>query len=48
MIDIVILGVLSERTGISGGLVFLDAREKTFTVPVSRAASVLAPGKSAR
>ena len=36
------IGVLSQGTGIFGGLIFLDQRENTFTVPVNRASSVLA------
>lgn len=37
-----LIGVLSQGTGIFGGLVFLDQRENTFCVPVNRASSVLA------
>jgi hypothetical protein len=36
------IGVLSQGTGIFGGLIFLDRRENTFCVPVNRASSVLA------
>ena len=36
------IGVLSQGTGIFGGLIFLDKRENTFCVPVNRASSVLA------
>lgn len=36
------IGVLSQGTGIFGGLIFLDAREASFCVPVNRASSVLA------
>lgn len=36
------IGVLSQGTGIFGGLTFLDKRENTFCVPVNRASSVLA------
>ncbi len=36
------VGMLSQGTGIFGGLVFLDQRENTFCVPVNRASSVLA------
>ncbi len=42
VLEIVFLGVMSQGTGIFGGLVFLDKRENTFTVPVNRAASILA------
>ncbi|MBK8259551.1 MAG: hypothetical protein IPK82_43710 [Polyangiaceae bacterium] len=37
-----IVGVLSQGTGVFGGLVLLDKRENTFCVPVNRASSVLA------
>jgi len=36
------VGVLSQGTGVFGGLILLDARENTFCVPVNRASSVLA------
>jgi hypothetical protein len=36
------VGLLSEGTGIFGTLVFLDASENTFSVPVNRCASILA------
>jgi hypothetical protein len=36
------IGVLSQGTGIFGGLILLDRRENTFCVPVNRASSVLA------
>ncbi len=36
------IGVLSQGTGICGGLILLDTRENTFSVPVNRASSVLA------
>jgi hypothetical protein len=38
----ILVGVLSEGTGIFGTLVFLDASENTFSVPVNRCASILA------
>jgi len=38
----VAVGLLSQGTGIFGGLILLDARENSFTVPVNRASSVLA------
>jgi len=37
-----LVGVLSQGTGIFGGLILLDRRENTFSVPVNRASSVLA------
>ncbi|MFO0756541.1 MAG: hypothetical protein U0359_08630 [Byssovorax sp.] len=36
------VGLLSQGTGIFGGLILLDRRENTFCVPVNRASSVLA------
>ncbi|MBK9030838.1 MAG: hypothetical protein IPL61_05775 [Myxococcales bacterium] len=36
------VGVLSQGTGIFGGLIFLDQRENAFCVPVNRVSSVLA------
>jgi drug/metabolite transporter (DMT)-like permease len=38
----VVIGVLSQGTGIFGALVLLDKRENSFSVPVNRASSVLA------
>jgi len=37
-----LVGVLSQGTGIFGGLILLDRRENSFCVPVNRASSVLA------
>lgn len=37
-----LVGVLSQGTGVFGGLILLDRRENTFCVPVNRASSVLA------
>ncbi len=37
-----VVGVLSQGTGIFGGLILLDGRENTFCVPVNRASSILA------
>lgn len=34
--------MLSQGTGVFGGLVLLDARESSFCVPLNRASSVLA------
>ncbi len=36
------IGVMSQGTGIFGGLILLDKRENTFCVPVNRASSMLA------
>lgn len=38
----VAVGLLSQGTGIFGGLILLDPRENSFCVPVNRASSVLA------
>lgn len=37
-----LIGLLSQGTGIFGGLILLDGRENTFCVPVNRASSILA------
>ncbi|WP_236068256.1 hypothetical protein [Citreicoccus inhibens] len=42
MLAEVAVGVLSQGTGIFGGLILLDGRENSFSVPVNRASSVLA------
>jgi hypothetical protein len=39
---VVLVGILSQGTGIFGGLILLDRRENSFCVPVNRASSVLA------
>ncbi len=39
---VLLVGVLSQGTGVFGGLILLDKRENTFCVPVNRASSVLA------
>jgi len=39
---LVLVGVLSQGTGVFGGLILLDRRENSFCVPVNRASSVLA------
>jgi hypothetical protein len=39
---VLLVGVLSQGTGVFGGLILLDRRENTFCVPVNRASSVLA------
>ena len=38
----VVIGLLSQCTGIAGGLILLDKRENTFCVPVNRSSSILA------
>lgn len=39
---IIAMGLLSQGTGVFGGLILLDRRENSFCVPVNRASSVLA------
>ena len=39
---VVLIGLLSQGTGVFGALVLLDGRENAFCVPVNRASSVLA------
>jgi hypothetical protein len=38
----VVIGILSQGTGVFGGLILLDKRENTFCVPVNRISSLLA------
>ncbi|TNF24566.1 MAG: hypothetical protein EP329_24675 [Deltaproteobacteria bacterium] len=38
----IVIGLLSQGTGIFGGLILLDKRENTFCVPVNRSSSILA------
>lgn len=38
----ILIGALSQGTGIFGSLIFLDARENTYCVPVNRSSSILA------
>src|SRR5207253_118026 len=38
----ILVGILSQGTGIFGGLILLDKRENTYCVPVNRASSILA------
>lgn len=42
LVWILAVGLLSQGTGIFGGLILLDKRENTFCVPVNRASSILA------
>ena len=42
LLTLVAVGVLSQGTGVFGGLVLLDARENSFCVPLNRASSILA------
>lgn len=41
LISVLIVGVLSQGTGIFGGLILLDKRENTYCVPVNRSSSIL-------
>lgn len=38
----ILIGLLSQCTGVAGGLILLDKRENTFSVPVNRSSSILA------
>jgi drug/metabolite transporter (DMT)-like permease len=40
--EALIIGLLSQGTGVFGGLILLDKRENSFCVPVNRASSILA------
>ena len=42
LIPIIVVGVLSQGTGVFGNLIYLDRRENTFCVPVNRSSSILA------
>lgn len=42
VVETIIIGLCSQGTGIFGGLVLLDKRENSYSVPVNRCASVLA------
>ncbi|XXF74944.1 hypothetical protein P2318_17885 [Myxococcaceae bacterium GXIMD 01537] len=42
MVAEVLVGLLSQGTGVFGALILLEPRENSFTVPVNRASSVLA------
>ncbi len=42
IVAVITIGVLSQGTGIFGGLILLDKRENSFCVPVNRASSILA------
>ncbi len=41
-LEAIVIGLLSQGTGIFGGLILLDRRENSFCVPVNRASSILA------
>jgi drug/metabolite transporter (DMT)-like permease len=40
--EAILIGLLSQGTGVFGGLILLDKRENSFCVPVNRASSILA------
>ncbi len=42
LIYVVLIGLLSQGTGVFGGLILLDKRENTYCVPVNRSSSILA------
>ena len=42
LLPALVVGLLSQGTGIFGGLILLDKRENTFCVPVNRSSSILA------
>lgn len=42
ILEILLVGVFSQGTGIFGSLIFLDRRENTFCVPINRSSSILA------
>lgn len=42
LVPVLVIGILSQGTGIFGGLILLDRRENTFCVPVNRTSSILA------
>ncbi len=39
---VLVVGILSQGTGVFGSLIFLDKRENTYCVPVNRCSSILA------
>jgi len=42
VLEALLVGLLSQGTGIFGSLIFLDKRENTYCIPVNRSSSVLA------
>ncbi|MEZ4224595.1 MAG: hypothetical protein R3B13_26835 [Polyangiaceae bacterium] len=42
VLEVLLVGLLSQGTGVFGGLILLDGRENSFCVPVNRASSILA------
>jgi hypothetical protein len=42
LLEAILIGLFSQGTGVFGGLVLLDKRENTYSVPVNRCSSILA------
>jgi hypothetical protein len=42
VLEAIVIGLFSQGTGVFGGLVLLDKREHTYSVPVNRCSSILA------
>ena len=42
VLEVIVIGLFSQGTGIFGGLILLDRRENTFCVPVNRSSSIMA------
>jgi hypothetical protein len=42
LLELILIGLFSQGTGIFGSLIFLDARENTYCIPVNRCSSILA------
>jgi hypothetical protein len=42
LMEAILIGLFSQGTGVFGGLVLLDKRENTYSVPVNRCSSILA------
>lgn len=42
LVPLLLVGVLSQGTGVFGSLIFLDRRENSYCVPVNRSSSILA------
>lgn len=42
VVQTILIGILSQGTGIFGSLIFLDKRENAFCVPVNRSSSIMA------
>jgi drug/metabolite transporter (DMT)-like permease len=42
LVPLLVVGLLSQGTGVFGSLIFLDRRENSYCVPVNRSSSILA------